>query len=92
MHTKTPENLEAYREKWFTDILNLYATSIPEYANVVYDNLQPVTDDLDWLLNKFNQLLADAPTSAVFFQKRIKETIDLIKRKQRAYDCFNAAL
>lgn len=86
--TKKQEDILPYQQKWFTDILTVYANQIQEYANIVFDTLSPKSDDLDWLIQEFNKLLEKVPDSSVFFSRRIKETLDLLQRKKKAFACF----
>jgi hypothetical protein len=86
--TKKQEDILPYQAKWFTDIVTVYANQIQEYANVVFDTLSPRSDDLDWLIMEYNKLLEKVPDSSVFFSRRIKETLDLLQRKKKAFACF----
>ncbi|EAS02835.3 peptidase M1 family aminopeptidase (macronuclear) [Tetrahymena thermophila SB210] len=86
--TKDSDLIKPYNEKFFADIKVVYANQIPEYASIVYDSLQPQSDDLDWLIAQYTNVLSSVPSTQVFFTRRLKETLDLLQRKKRAFTCF----
>lgn len=84
------EELVPYFDKFFDVILNVYETKSKEFANSFYDNILPVHADQEKLIQRLDALQEGLDEKYVFLTRNIKESIDDIKRKQRAYACFLA--
>lgn len=82
------EELAPYHGKFFEVILNVYDTKAKEFANDFYQYLLPTFAEPEELISKLNALQKGLHEKYVFLNKYIFESVDDIKRKQRAHACF----
>lgn len=83
------EDLKEYHEEFFKVLLDVFRSESREYSGAFLASLYPNGDDLDHYIDKTNEIIKQVdPEKEAWFLRELREIIDDLKRKTKAYDCF----
>ena len=87
------EELHDYHEEFFNVLLDVVRSESKEYASAFYRTLYPIGDRVDHYIKRTNDLIGKVDDKKeAWFLKKLKQSVDDLKRKQRTYEAVERYL